>query len=87
MPNNPKAGGISRRIEGETRNELRDAMDGLEVPEDMGLIVRTAGCGKSTEELQWDLNYLLQLTCLRKLCTSLKDDSLSISISSISARK
>jgi len=61
MPNNPKAGGISRRIEGETRNELRDAMDGLTVPEDMGLIVRTAGCGKSTEELQWDLNYLLQL--------------------------
>jgi ribonuclease E len=61
MPNNPKAGGISRRIEGETRNELRDAMDGLTVPENMGLIVRTAGCGKSTEELQWDLNYLLQL--------------------------
>ncbi|MDC9729712.1 MAG: Rne/Rng family ribonuclease [Methyloprofundus sp.] len=61
MPNNPKAGGISRRIEGETRNELRDAMDGLTVPESMGLIVRTAGCGKSTEELQWDLNYLLQL--------------------------
>jgi len=61
MPNSPKAGGISRRIEGETRNELRDAMAGLEVPEDMGLIVRTAGCGKSTEELQWDLNYLMQL--------------------------
>ncbi len=61
MPNSPKAGGISRRIEGETRNELRDAMAGLEIPEDMGLIVRTAGCGKSTEELQWDLNYLLQL--------------------------
>jgi len=61
MPNNPKAGGISRRIEGETRNELRDAMDGLVIPENMGLIVRTAGCGKSTEELQWDLNYLLQL--------------------------
>ena len=61
MPNSPKAGGISRRIEGETRNELRDAMAGLEVPEDMGLIVRTAGCGKSTEELQWDLNYLIQL--------------------------
>jgi len=61
MPNNPKAGGISRRIEGETRNELRDAMAGLEVPENMGLIVRTAGCGKSTDELQWDLNYLLQL--------------------------
>jgi len=61
MPNNPKAGGISRRIEGETRTELRDAMASLEVPEKMGLIVRTAGCGKSTEELQWDLNYLLQL--------------------------
>jgi ribonuclease E len=61
MPNNPKAGGISRRIEGETRNDLRDAMADLEIPEDMGLIVRTAGCGKSTEELQWDLNYLLQL--------------------------
>ena len=61
MPNNPKAGGISRRVEGDSRNDLRDAMAGLEVPETMGLIVRTAGCGKSTEELQWDLNYLLQL--------------------------
>jgi ribonuclease E len=61
MPNSPQAGGISRRIEGETRNELREAMAGLEVPEGMGLIVRTAGCGKSTEELQWDLNYLQQL--------------------------
>jgi len=61
MPNNPKAGGISRRIEGDTRNELREAMAGLEIPEETGLIIRTAGCGKSTEELQWDLNYLLQL--------------------------
>lgn len=61
MPNNPKAGGISRRIEGETRNELRDIMTALEIPENMGLIVRTAGCGKNIEELQWDLNYLLQL--------------------------
>jgi ribonuclease E len=61
MPNNPKAGGISRRIEGETRSDLRDAMEGLEIPDTMGLIVRTAGCGKSTEELQWDLNYLIQL--------------------------
>ncbi len=61
MPNNPKAGGISRRIEGETRNELRDIMAALEIPENMGLIVRTAGCGKNIEELQWDLNYLLQL--------------------------
>ncbi len=61
MPNNPKAGGISRRIEGETRNELREAMAALEIPEDMGLIIRTAGCGKNVDELQWDLNYLLQL--------------------------
>ena len=61
MPNNPKAGGISRRIEGETRNELREAMAALEFPEEMGLIIRTAGCGKNVEELQWDLNYLLQL--------------------------
>jgi len=61
MPNNPKAGGISRRIEGATRTELRETLETLEVPEAMGLIVRTAGCGKSTEELQWDLNYLLQL--------------------------
>ena len=61
MPNNPKAGGISRRIEGETRAELREAMEGLEIPDSMGLIIRTAGCGKSTEELQWDLNYLIQL--------------------------
>ena len=61
MPNNPKAGGISRRIEGETRNELREAMAQLEIPEEMGLIIRTAGCGKNAEELQWDLNYLLQL--------------------------
>ncbi len=61
MPNNPKAGGISRRIEGETRNELRETMAALEIPEHMGLIIRTAGCGKNVEELQWDLNYLLQL--------------------------
>jgi len=61
MPNNPKAGGISRRIEGETRNELREVMAALEIPDNMGLIVRTAGCGKNAEELQWDLNYLLQL--------------------------
>ncbi|MCX7082134.1 MAG: Rne/Rng family ribonuclease [Methylococcales bacterium] len=61
MPNNPKAGGISRRIEGETRSDLREVMATLEIPESMGLIVRTAGCGKNAEELQWDLNYLLQL--------------------------
>ncbi|GGJ90684.1 ribonuclease E [Pseudomonas matsuisoli] len=61
MPNNPRAGGISRRIEGEERNELREALNGLDAPADMGLIVRTAGLGRSSEELQWDLDYLLQL--------------------------
>ena len=61
MPNNPRAGGVSRRIEGQDRTELRDAMSQLQIPEDMGLIVRTAGVGKNVEELQWDLDYLLQL--------------------------
>ncbi len=61
MPNNPKAGGISRRIEGDTRSELREVISALEIPEEMGLIVRTAACDKNAEELQWDLNYLLQL--------------------------
>ena len=61
MPNNPRAGGISRRIEGEERNELREALNGLDIPNDMGLIVRTAGLGRSSEEMQWDLDYLLQL--------------------------
>lgn len=59
MPNNPRAGGISRRIEGDERLELKEALDCLEVPEDVGLIVRTAGVGKSPEELQWDLKVLL----------------------------
>jgi len=61
MPNNPRAGGVSRRIEGDDRSELREAMSSLEIPEGMGLIVRTAGVGKNAEELQWDLDYLLQL--------------------------
>ena len=61
MPNNPRAGGISRRIEGDERADLREAMRGLEIPEGMGAIVRTAGIGRATEELQWDLDYLLQL--------------------------
>ena len=61
MPNNPRAGGISRRIEGEERADLREAMRGLNIPEGMGAIVRTAGIGRATEELQWDLDYLLQL--------------------------
>lgn len=61
MPNNPKAGGISRRIEGDNRNELRETMSALEIPDTMGLIIRTAGSDKNVEELQWDLNYLMQL--------------------------
>lgn len=61
MPNNPKAGGVSRRIEGEDRQALKEALDHLNVPEDVGLIVRTAGMGRDAEELQWDLDYLLTL--------------------------
>ncbi len=61
MPNNPRAGGVSRRIEGEARSEARDALSALEIPADMGLIIRTAGIGKSVEELQWDLDYLMNL--------------------------
>lgn len=61
MPNSPRAGGISRRIEGDERAELQEALRSLEVPDGMGMIVRTAGVGKQPEELQWDLEYLLQL--------------------------
>jgi len=61
MPNNPRGGGVSRRVEGEERNELRDLIAQLEVPNGMSIIGRTAGLGRSIEELQWDLNYLLQL--------------------------
>ncbi len=61
MPNNPRGGGVSRRIEGEERDELRDVMAQLEVPKGMSIIARTAGIGRNAEELQWDLNYLTQL--------------------------
>jgi len=61
MPNNPRGGGVSRRVEGEEREELRQAIEKLEVPEGMSVIARTAAIGRSFEELQWDLNYLLQL--------------------------
>lgn len=61
MPNNPRAGGISRRIEGEERSQLKDAMGQLTLPDRMGVIVRTAGIGRSAEELQWDLDYLVQV--------------------------
>ncbi len=61
MPNNPNGGGVSRRIEGEDRNELRDVLAQMEVPNGMSIIARTAGIGRNLEELQWDLNYLKQL--------------------------
>ncbi len=61
MPNNPRAGGISRRIEGDDRTQLKEVMSELKIPDSAGVIVRTAGIGKNLEELQWDLDYLLQL--------------------------
>ncbi|MGC3964383.1 MAG: Rne/Rng family ribonuclease [Rhodocyclaceae bacterium] len=61
MPNNPRGGGVSRRVEGDERAELREVLDALEVPSGMSMIARTAAIGHSAEELQWDLNYLLQL--------------------------
>ncbi len=61
MPNNPRGGGVSRRIEGEDRAELKDVLDQLEYPGGMSIIARTAGIGRSAPELQWDLNYLLKL--------------------------
>jgi ribonuclease E len=60
MPNNPRAGGISRRVEGDERDELREVLSNLVVPEGMGVIIRTAGVGKNLPELQWDLNVLLK---------------------------
>ena len=61
MPNNPRGGGVSRRIEGEQREELKEALDQLEYPKGMSLIARTAGIGRTAAELQWDLNYMLKL--------------------------
>lgn len=61
IPNNPNSGGVSRRITGEERNDLREVLGKLEVPQGMSIIARTAGIGRSSEELQWDLNYLTQL--------------------------
>ncbi|MFT5083874.1 MAG: ribonuclease E [Lentisphaeria bacterium] len=69
MPNNPRAGGISRRIDGDDRTELKDALGQIEIPKGMGIIVRTAGIGRGAEELQWDLNYLI------KLWTAVKDEA------------
>ncbi|MBP1208087.1 ribonuclease E [Duganella sp. 1411] len=61
MPNNPRGGGVSRRVEGEERQELRETMDKLDLPPGMSVIARTAGIGRNVDELQWDLNYLMQL--------------------------
>ncbi|MGB9429067.1 MAG: Rne/Rng family ribonuclease [Gammaproteobacteria bacterium] len=61
MPNNPRAGGVSRRVEGDDRDELREALAALRLPDSMGIIIRTAGVGRSVEELQWDLDYLIQV--------------------------
>jgi ribonuclease E len=73
MPNNPRGGGVSRRIEGEDRNELRDIMDRLPVPQGMSIIGRTAGIGRTYEELDWDLKYLLQLWhAIEEAATSMK---------------
>ena len=71
MPNNARAGGISRRIEGDERAQIRDALQTVNIPNGMGVIVRTAGIGRSAEELQWDLDYLLQLW------TSIKEASVA----------
>src|SRR5207248_9517332 len=61
MPNNPRGGGVSRRVDGEDRNELRDTLDQLQLPDGMSVIARTAAIGRTSEELTWDLNYLMQL--------------------------
>ncbi len=74
MPNNPRAGGVSRRIEGEEREAMRKTLAQLEVPEGMGIIIRTAGMGGSTEELQWDLNYLLQISEAINKASDTKDE-------------
>ena len=73
MPNNPRAGGISRRIDGETRDTLREALSALDIPNGMGVIVRTAGVDRDAEDLKWDLDYLLQLNeAIEKAADGLK---------------
>ena len=73
MPNNPRAGGISRRIDGENRDSLREALSGLDIPNGMGVIVRTAGVDRDSQDLKWDLDYLLQLNAaIEKAASGLK---------------
>ncbi|MBR9813876.1 Rne/Rng family ribonuclease [bacterium] len=87
MPNNPRAGGVSRRIDGDDRNELREAMAGLDIPKGMGAIARTAGVGRTTEELQWDLNYLVEMwTAIEKAAENRKAPFLIYEESSIIIR-
>lgn len=77
MPNNPRAGGVSRRIEGEEREELKQTLSRLDIPPNTGVIVRTAGLGRGAEELQWDLNYLIQLSdAITKAATENKSPAL-----------
>jgi ribonuclease E len=87
MPNNPNGGGVSRRIEGDERTELREVLSNLEVPEGMSIIARTAGIGRNEEELQWDLNYLNQLwTAIADAAKSEKAPSLIYLESSLVVR-
>ena len=87
MPNNPRAGGVSRRVEGDERSELREAMAQLEIPDGMGVIARTAGMGRSAEELQWDLNYLIELwTAIERASSDIKAPYLIYQESSIIIR-
>ncbi len=87
MPNNPRAGGISRRIEGEERAEIRAAFEGINIPHGMGVIIRTAGVGKSAEELSWDLSILTKLwEMIRKAASSKKAPFLIHQESSIAIR-
>jgi ribonuclease E len=79
MPNNPRAGGVSRRIEGEDRDQIKSIMDALVVPQGMGAIVRTAGVGRAIEELQWDLDNLrIQWKRSSRRCSSVQHLSWSI---------
>ncbi|GAB3380918.1 hypothetical protein GCM10027567_26800 [Spongiibacter taiwanensis] len=87
MPNNPRAGGISRRIEGEDRSALKDALSSITIPDGMGVIVRTAGVGRSSEELQWDLDYLLHLaSAIKQAATERKAPILILQESNVIIR-
>jgi len=87
MPNNARAGGISRRIEGEERQELREAMKGVTVPDKMGVIVRTAGIGRSSQDLQWDLDYLVKLwDAIKKATDSVEAPALLLQESNVIIR-